>query len=68
VTESLPAQPGAASSGALSPLAVLLAALVTLGLARFAGRLVGLLALLVVVLATVGVLAGGLLILRVALR
>jgi hypothetical protein len=48
-------------------LAVVLAALAALGVLRFAGRLLGLAVLLGVVLATVGVLVGGIAFLRVLL-
>ena len=56
-----------AEAGERSPLTLLLGALVALGLLRVAGRFVGLLALLGVVLACVGAFAVGILALRIAL-
>jgi hypothetical protein len=56
-----------AEVGERSPLTVLVGVLVALGLARAAGRLVGLFALLGVVLACVAAFAIGILILRIAL-
>lgn len=53
--------------GARSGLPPLLAALVALGLVRAAGRFVGLIALLGVVLACVAALAVGIVVLRLAL-
>ena len=54
-------------AGERSALTPLLGALVALGLVRVAGRFIGLIALLGVVLACVGAFAVGILILRLAL-
>ena len=56
-----------AEAGERSPLTVLLGALVAFGLLRAAGRFIGLIALLGVVLACVGALTVGIVILRLAL-
>ncbi|RIX28260.1 hypothetical protein [Amnibacterium setariae] len=50
-----------------SPLVVLLTGLLALGVARAAGRLIGLVALLGVVVATVAALAIGIVVLRLVL-
>jgi hypothetical protein len=50
-----------------SPLVPLVAALLTLGVVRTAGRLFGLVALLVIVIACVGAFAIGIVVLRLAL-
>jgi hypothetical protein len=56
-----------AEAGERSPLTALLGVLVALGLARAAGRVLGLAALLGVVIACVGALAIGVLVLRATL-
>jgi hypothetical protein len=56
-----------AEAGERSPLTLLVGALVALGLLRVAGRFIGLIALLGVVLACVGAFAVGILLLRLAL-
>jgi hypothetical protein len=56
-----------AEPGERTPLTLLLGALAALGLVRVAGRFIGLIALLGVVLACVGAFAVGILVLRIAL-